>query len=75
MGFDEGLAVGESVVGLDVVGVVVGLEVVVVEVVVVEVGMDVVQVVSAHQFSPPLVDTGEALYVQPELRKMFVALE
>ena len=42
MGFDEGLAVGESLVGLDVVGVVVGLEVVVVEVVVVEVGLEVV---------------------------------
>ena len=45
MGFDEGLAVGESVVWVDVVDVeVVGVEVVVMEVVGVEVGLDVVGV-------------------------------
>jgi hypothetical protein len=55
--FEEGLAVGESV-GFDE-GLAVGESVD-------EDGLAVEQVVTAHQFSPPLVDTGAALFVQPE---------
>jgi hypothetical protein len=77
VGFDERLAVGESVdedglavgesVGFDE-GLAVGESVD-------EDGLAVEQVVSAHQFFPPLVDTGVALYVQPEEAKMSNALE
>jgi hypothetical protein len=68
VGFDEGLAMGESV-GFDE-GLAVG------ESVGFDEGLAVgeSQVVTAHQYSPPLVDSGEALYVQPEEVKMSTAL-
>jgi hypothetical protein len=68
VGFDEGLAVGESV-GFDE-GLAVG------ESVGFDEGLAVgeSQVVTVHQYSPPLVDSGEALYVQPEEVKMSTAL-
>ena len=67
VGFDEGLAMGESV---DEDGLAVG------ELVGFDEGLAVgeSQVVTAHQYSPPLVDSGEALYVQPEEVKMSTAL-
>jgi hypothetical protein len=68
VGFDEGLAVGESV-GFDK-GLAVGESVGFDE----ELAVGESQVVTAHQFSPPLVDSGEALYVQPEEVKMSTAL-
>jgi hypothetical protein len=68
VGFDKGLAVGESV-GFDK-GLAVGESVGFDE----ELAVGESQVVTAHQFSPPLVDSGEALYVQPEEVKMSTAL-
>jgi hypothetical protein len=38
-------------------------------------GLAVGQIVTTHQFRSPLVDTGVAIFVQPEEAKMFNALE